>query len=150
MKAEDLIPCHNISRQSHKPLYYVMREIAQQASSQQSAVSNSLLTVHSSQLTDEGFATITKLMGDIEKYSEMALNETVGRVLYSFLTTPIKAFGNNDTSYLKRISEENSAIALENVQNIAKFFELTQHMEATLHVKKVKKFNIVIKVCYRF
>src|SRR3989338_2928745 len=28
LKAEDLIPCHNISRQSHKPLYYVMKEIA--------------------------------------------------------------------------------------------------------------------------
>ena len=131
LKANDLIPCHNISRQSHKPLYYVMREIAQQVSGQQSAVSNLLLTVHSSQLTDEGFATITKLMGDIEKYSEMALNETVGRVLYSFLT---------DTGYLTRLSEENSAIAVEKVQNIAKFFEITQHMEATLSVKKVAAF----------
>src|SRR3989338_6214384 len=105
LKAEDLIPCHNISRQSHKPLYYVMREIAQQVSSQQSAVSSSLLT-------NEGLATITKLMGDIEKYSEMALNESVGKVLYSFLTSPIKAFGDKDTSYLTRLSEANSAIAV--------------------------------------
>src|SRR3990172_9552943 len=126
VKAEDLIPCHNISRQSHKPLYYVMREIAQQVSS--------------SLLTNEGLATITKLMGDIEKYSEMALNETVGRVLYSFLTSPIKAFGDKDTSYLTRLSEENSAIAVEKVQNIAKFFEITQHMEATLSVKRVAAF----------
>jgi len=133
VKAEDLIPCHNISRQSHKPLYYVMREIAQQVSSQQSAVSSSLLT-------NEGLATITKLVGDIEKYSEMALNETVGRVLYSFLTSPIKAFGDKDTSYLTRLSEENSAIAVEKVQNIAKFFEITQHMEATLSVKRVAAF----------
>ena len=137
LKANDLIPCHNISRQSHKPLYYVMREIAQQASSQQSAVSNSLLTVHSSQLTDEGFATITKVVNDIEKYSEMALNESAGKVLYSFLTSPIKALGDKDTSYLTRLSEENSAIAVEKVQNIAKFFEITQHMETTLSVKRV-------------
>src|SRR3990167_3997816 len=131
LKANDLIPCHNISRQSHKPLYYVMKELAM--GNRQEAIGKPIANSPSpiAFLTEEGFATITKLINDIEKYSEMALNETVGRVLYSFLT---------DTGYLTRLSEENSAIAVEKVQNIAKFFEITQHMEATLSVKKVAAF----------
>src|SRR3989338_8682955 len=128
LKAADLIPCHNISQRSHKPLYYVMKEIREPIAHSPSPIAS---------LTEEGIATITKLIHDIEKYSEMALNETVGKVLYSFLTSPIKAFGDKDTSYLTRLSEENSAIAVEKVQNIAKFFEITQHMEATLSVKRV-------------
>ena len=138
LKAEDLIPCHNISRQSHKPLYYVIKEQASgnghppQAEAIGKPMNNSPLPIaYSQSLSDEGLATITKLVNDIDKYSQMALEETVGKVLYSFLT---------DTGYLTRLSQENSVSAVEKVQNIAKFFELTQHMESTLQVKKVTAF----------
>src|SRR3990167_742358 len=140
LKAADLIPCHNLSRQSHKPLYYVMKELIGCGMRDVGyGKDKSLIPTSNLQppISQEGFATITKLIHDIEKYSEMALKESVGKVLYSFLTSPIKAFGDKDTSYLTRLSQENSASAVEKVQNIAKFFELTQHMEATLQVKKV-------------
>ncbi|MDP2682505.1 MAG: ATP-dependent DNA helicase [Deltaproteobacteria bacterium] len=127
LNAKDLIPCHSISRGSHKPLYYVMKEISEfgmknpvnQKTGQQTLIS------------EEGLATITKLIQDIEKYSQMAMEETAGRVLYSFLM---------DTGYITGLSQENSANAVEKVQNIAKFFELTQHIENTLSVKKVAVF----------
>src|SRR3989338_7376404 len=143
LKAADLIPCHNLSRQSHKPLYYVMKELIGCGMRDVGyGKDKSLIPTSNLQppISQEGFATITKLIHDIEKYSEMALKESVGKVLYSFLTSPIKAFGDKDTSYLTRLSQENSASAVEKVQNIAKFFELTQHMEATLQVKKVTAF----------
>lgn len=117
LKAADLIPCHNISRRTHKPLYYVMKEVQ--------------IEDFKSEITSEGIAAIAKLIHDIDKYSQMALSETVGKVLYSFLT---------DTGYIARLSQENSAIAVEKAQNIAKFFESTQRMEATLQVKKVTAF----------
>lgn len=130
-KAADLIPCHNISRRTHKPLYYVMKEQAigngQEAIGEPIAHSQSPIA----SLSQEGIAAIAKLVHDIDKYSQMALSETVGKVLYSFLT---------DTGYLTRLSQENSAQAVEKAQNIAKFFELAQRMEATLQVKKVTAF----------
>ncbi|MBI3752697.1 MAG: UvrD-helicase domain-containing protein, partial [Deltaproteobacteria bacterium] len=131
LKAADLIPCHNISQRSHKPLYYVMKE--QAIGNGQEAIGKPIAHSPSpiASLTDEGLATITKLVHDIDKYSQMALSETVGKVLYSFLT---------DTGYLTRLSQENSVSAMEKVQNIARFFELTQRMEATLQVKKATAF----------
>ncbi|MBI3754583.1 MAG: UvrD-helicase domain-containing protein [Deltaproteobacteria bacterium] len=117
LKAADLIPCHNISRRTHKPLYYVMKEIQSED--------------FKSEITSEGIAAIAKLVHDIDKYSQMALSETVGKVLYSFLT---------DTGYIVKLSQESSAQAVEKAQNIAKFFELAQRMEATLQVKKVTAF----------
>lgn len=127
LKAKDLIPCHSISKGSHKPLFYVMKEISE------FGVKNPVnqKTGQQTPISEEGLATITKLISDIEKYSQMAMEETVGRVLYSFLM---------DTGYITRLSQENSAIAVEKVQNIAKFFELAQHIENTLSVRKVAVF----------
>ncbi|MBI5047633.1 MAG: UvrD-helicase domain-containing protein [Deltaproteobacteria bacterium] len=140
LKAADLIPCHNISRQSHKPLYYVMKEIMGCGMRDVGCGKDKDLTTTPNlppPTSQEGLATITKLISDIDKYSEVALGETAGKVLYSFLT---------DTGYLTRLSQENCASAVEKVQNIAKFFELTQHMEATLSVKKVTAFVEYINV----
>ena len=137
LKAADLIPCHNIAQRSHKPLYYVMKEISEEGVKGTRGQGVKTLEPF---LSTEGLATIKKLVYDIDKYSQMAIEESVGKVLYAFLT---------DTGYLTRLSQENSASAMERVQNIARFFELTQHMEATLHVKKVTAFveylNILIE-----
>ncbi len=131
LKANDLVPCHNLSQRSHKPLYYVMKEQAmgKGQGAIEKPIAHSLWPIAS--LSQEGLAAITKLIHDIGKYSQMALTESVGKVLYSFLT---------DTGYLTRLSQENSAGAVEQAQNIARFFELTRHMEATLQVKKVTSF----------
>jgi len=133
LKATDLIPCHNMAQRSHKPLYYVMKEVIgcgmwDVGCGKDKNLTPSHLIPSTSQ---EGLATITNLVHDIDKYSQMSLNETIGKVLYSFLT---------DTDYLTRLSQESSAQAVEQVQNIARFFELTQHMEETLSVKKVTTF----------
>ena len=127
LNAKDLIPCHSISRGSHKPLYYVMKEISE------FGVKNPVnqKTGQQPPISEEGLATIKRLIQDIEKYSQMAMEETAGRVLYSFLM---------DTGYITGLSQENSANAVEKVQNIAKFFELAQHIENTLSVKKVAVF----------
>ncbi|MEK7841741.1 MAG: ATP-dependent helicase, partial [Deltaproteobacteria bacterium] len=127
LNAKDLIPCHSISRGSHKPLYYVMKEISE------FGVKNPVnqKTGQQTPISEEGLATIKRLIQDIEKYSEMAMEETTGRVIYSFLM---------DTGYITGLSQKNSADAVEKVQNIAKFFELAQHIENTLSIKKVAVF----------
>jgi len=119
LKAEDLIPLHNISRRSHRPLYYVMKEL----------VHDSRSTVHG--ISDEGLATITKLVQDIDLYSQMAVKERVGRVLYTFLTS---------SGYLSRLTQEASVQAVEEVQNIARFFEIIRHMEDTITLERTTTF----------
>lgn len=116
LKAEDLIPLHNISQRSHRPLYYVMKSETRNPRSE---------------ITPEGLATITKLIQDIDLYSQMAVKERVGRVLYTFLTS---------SGYLSRLTQEASSQAVEEVQNIARFFEIIRHMEETISLERTPAF----------
>src|SRR3990170_3959652 len=91
LKAADLIPWHNMAQRSHKPLYYVMKEVIGSGMWDVGCGKDKNLTPYHliPPISQEGLATITKLIQDVGKYSEMALNESVGKVLYSFLTDTV-------------------------------------------------------------
>ncbi|MFQ5901192.1 MAG: UvrD-helicase domain-containing protein, partial [Thermodesulfobacteriota bacterium] len=119
IKAEDLIPCHNLSHREHKPLYYVLKQVVEK----KGKVTNDL--------SPDGLAAIEKLVGDIKLYSEMALKEKAGRVLYSFIT---------DTGYLKGLSQEDTIEAVGKVQNIARFFEIIARFDDMAPFDKANQF----------
>src|SRR3990172_4799733 len=81
LKAADLIPCHNMAQRSHKPLYYVMKEVIGSGMWDVGCGKDKNLTPSHliPPISQEGLATITKLIQDVGKYSEMALNESVGK-----------------------------------------------------------------------
>lgn len=114
--ADDLIPLNNLSRQSHAPLFYVMKDVAAGA-----------LSIRG--ITAAGVERIKRLTADVERFSRMALDESAGKVLYSFLT---------DTGYLRRLAEEGTASAHEGVRNISRFFETIKRMEETLFIRKTQ------------
>jgi DNA helicase-2/ATP-dependent DNA helicase PcrA len=115
LNAKDLLPCNNISRRRHVPLLKVMRDVASG-------------TVGSVELSSSGLERVKRVVGDVERFSEMALTEPTGRVLYAFLT---------DTGYIAGLTSVESEESVEKVRNIARFFDLTTHMENTLSIKNV-------------
>jgi DNA helicase-2/ATP-dependent DNA helicase PcrA len=114
LNAKDLVPCNNISRRRHIPLLKVMGGVASG-------------TEESVELSSEGLQRIKRLIKDVDRFSEMALTEPTGRVLYAFLT---------DTGYIASLSSVESEESVEKVRNIARFFDLTTHMENTLAIRK--------------
>ncbi|MBI5887903.1 MAG: ATP-dependent helicase [Deltaproteobacteria bacterium] len=113
LKAEDIIPLNNLSKRTHRPLIYIMKDAA-----------GGRLGGH---VSAEGAQIIRRITGDVERFSAMALEESAGRVLYNFLT---------DSGYIASLVKEGSARSVETVKNIARFFEVTAHMEERLLVKK--------------
>ena len=111
--AGDLIECNTLSRRRHRPLFSILRDVAQ---------GEVVLKV-----SEEGLLTIRRLVSDIERFGQMAMDEPAGRVLYTFLM---------DTGYLKGLMDEDSERAHEEIQNISRFFEIITHLEDTLHIKK--------------
>ncbi|MEE9614985.1 MAG: ATP-dependent helicase, partial [Thermodesulfobacteriota bacterium] len=116
LKAADVMPCNHLSRRRHRPLFHVMRDVARGKDVP-------------AEISTEGVETITKVVLDIERLSEMALKESTGRVLYTFLT---------DTGYIVSLSAEDSEEAVDSVRNIARFFEIVSHMEQSLSIKGKK------------
>ncbi len=121
LKACDLIPCHTISSKMNTPLFYTMKAV----------VDRDERIVSTLPLTTEGVATISKLIRDIEIYSERGLKERVGELLYSYI---------KDTGYLQRLVEDNSFEGVERVQNIARFFEIIFHLENSLNIDRAHLF----------
>jgi DNA helicase-2/ATP-dependent DNA helicase PcrA len=116
LSAPDLVPCNDLSRRTHTPLLYVMKRVAA------GEVPPTIVKV-----SDEGLSKIKRIVEDIERFSQMAIEEPVGRVLYAFLT---------DSGYIGRLLEEGSERAEDEVRNISRFFEITRHMEETLSIRK--------------
>lgn len=116
LPASDLVPCNDFARRTSTPLYYVMKRIAK-GEMPETAV----------KVTEDGVARIKRIVSDIERFSQMATEEPVGRVLYAFLT---------DSGYLTRLIEEDNERAEDEVLNIGRFFEITKHMQDALAIKK--------------
>lgn len=116
IKAEDLVPCHNLSRRTHRSLLNVLKDVSRGEYA-------------GMELTEDGVEGIKRLVEDVLRYSEMALTEPVGRLLYSFIT---------ETGYLAMLSSEESEDAEQKVRNIARFFDLVTHIGHTLSLDKVQ------------
>lgn len=113
LKAKDIVPLNDLSKRTHRPLIYIMKDAAQGRLGEHVSV--------------EGVEIIRRITNDVERFSAMALEESAGRVLYNFLT---------DSGYIASLVKEGTARSEETVKNIARFFEVTAHMEERLLVKK--------------
>jgi len=96
-----------------------------------------------SMLTDisaESLNEINKLLGLIQKHTQLARQQSVGKVVYGFL---------EETGYLGLLTkqaEENQAANLENVTYLNQFFKKIEEFEAANADKSVKNFNQVIEI----
>lgn len=128
LKAEDLIPCHNLANRMKTPLYYVMKQLSDEWSVVSDKKKHSGRSCHSDlPLSEEGIATISKLITDIKVYSERALRERVGEVLYSYI---------KEKGYLQRLAADNTPKGVEKVQNMARFFDILFHLENSLCIDR--------------
>ncbi|MCK4846250.1 MAG: ATP-dependent helicase [Deltaproteobacteria bacterium] len=117
LTADELIPCHNYAKRKHTSLMAVMEGVSD---GKISAV----------ELPEPSLAKVRRLVEDVRRYSEAALNEPTGRILYSFL---------KDTGYLADLAEEATLLAEVRVKNIAKFLSLVTHIEDTLSLKRAQR-----------
>ncbi len=116
VEAMDIIPCNNLARRQNRPLFYIMEEAA-----------TGNLSGKKLNISDNGLEKIKRLVEEVKNFSRRALNESAGRVLYSFLT---------ETGYMGGLAGENTPEAEERVRNIAEFFKKISAIEQTLSIKK--------------
>ncbi len=114
--ADELVPFHNIARRRNRSLFKVLEGVLDG------------IYPGTDELTEEGRERIRRLVEDVKRYSELALREPTGRILYMFLT---------ESAYLAELAKENTPSAEQKVRNIAKFFDEITHIEDTLRIKKV-------------
>ena len=118
IKAEDLVPCHNLAKRRHGSLLNVMKDV--------SFGFNVPLDI-----SPAGLIGIKRLYNDVARFSELGLRESTAGVLYSFLM---------ETGYLSGISKDRTEETEEKVKNITRFFNIVTHMEETLGVRKPNAF----------
>ena len=103
--AEDLTPLNTLARRSCRPLLHVMKKIAEEKGSD-----------YGLEITGSGLEIIKKLVADIERFSQMALDEPVGTVLYTFL---------KESGSFERLRDaEDEARATDTANNISRFFQI--------------------------
>jgi len=83
------------------------------------------------EVSDEGQATIAKLVADLDKFLELSRNLSTGMVLYQFLM---------DSGYLKRLTHADTVEAEAKVQNIARFFDVVQDFGTMAQLDRVPQF----------
>ena len=74
-------------------------------------------------VADDVRVEITRLVGDVKRYVELAHQRPAGEVLYTFL---------RESGILGRLASEDSAAAEEGLGNIARFFEIVRSQSALL------------------
>jgi len=114
IKLADLALCNHYARRKNKSLYSVFKEI------------DSIADLES--LSLESKETVRNLISDIDKYLKVSREETTGRLLYTFLT---------GTSYLKRLTREQSLENENKIQNLAKFFSHVRDFETVAREDRV-------------
>lgn len=82
-------------------------------------------------LSAQGRAAIPRLLDDLEKFRELALELSTGKVLYRFIT---------DTGYLKRLSASGAAGDDLRIRNLARFFDILAGFERVAEEDRVPFF----------
>ena len=122
----DLTLCNHFSRRRNLTLYTVFNDLEK--------------IPELAQVQDETKEKIKKVLLDIEKFLQIARDETTGRLLYSFLT---------DTGYLKCLTHNPSLEKEIKIQNIAKFFNQVRNFELVAKEDRVisfiKHLNLLIE-----
>ena len=122
----DLALCNHFARRRNLTLYAVFSDLEK--------------IRELNQVQDETKEKIKQLLLDIEKFLQIALSETTGRLLYSFLT---------DTGYLKFLTHNPSLEKETKIQNIAKFFNQVRDFQLVAKEDRVisfiKHLNLLIE-----
>ena len=113
----DLIPCMNLAKRKNLSLHHIFSQLSD--------------FPELKELSEEGRATISRMMIDIRKFCRMANQRGTGEVLYDFLTA---------TGYLKRLASGTDPAQEEKVQNIARFFNLLHGVSQLLAKDRVFDF----------
>ncbi len=113
----DLIPCMSLAKRKNLSLHHVFSHLSEFPELEE--------------LSEEGRATLSKMMEDIRKFSRAANQRGTGEVLYEFLTA---------TGYLKRLASGTDPVQEEKVQNIARFFNLLHGVSQVLMQDRVFEF----------
>jgi len=83
------------------------------------------------EVSDEGRATISKIIDDINKYIKMAAEFSVGEVLYNFLMK---------SGFIKNLTANPSVENEEKIENISRFFNVIRNSEDVLKQRRVWEF----------
>jgi len=88
-------------------------------------------------ISSDGLNKINRLLGLIQKHSQQAREENVGRVILSFL---------EDSGYLKLLSRAESQEMVDNIDWLNQFFKKVEEFERTSEDKSLKSFQEMIEL----
>jgi DNA helicase-2/ATP-dependent DNA helicase PcrA len=117
LPAVDLSRCMNYANRNNRPLFTVFERL--EALPQLEEVSI------------ESRATVAKLLKDLSGYVDLGLRRPPGEVLYSFL---------QESGWLRRLARKATTSAEEELQNLARFFNIVRSAEGVLRESRVPQF----------
>ncbi len=117
LKIVDLTRCMHYSKRSNRALYEIFKHID----------SISELKDLSSEFMDK----VTSFINELDTFISLSRDESVGRLLYSFLT---------NSGWLKRLTSDINSQNEEIIQNIAKFFNIVRNFELVAKESRVLNF----------
>lgn len=120
---DDLIKFMDFASRKSKPLYWAIEH---------SEELGRVIDIH-----DGSRQAIAVLQSDIFKYAELTKSQDVGHVLYQFLT---------DKGILTNLQKEETAEAVTQIANIAKFFDKIKEFSRLTHDPSVKAFVDYLQV----
>jgi DNA helicase II / ATP-dependent DNA helicase PcrA len=113
----DLALCNHFARRRNRTLYAVLGDLEK--------------IPELAQVQDQTKEKIKQILLEIERFLQVARDETTGKLLYSFLT---------DTGYLKYLTHNPSLEKENKIQNIAKFFNQVRDFELVAKEDRVISF----------
>ncbi|MFA5093026.1 MAG: UvrD-helicase domain-containing protein [Candidatus Omnitrophota bacterium] len=113
----DLTICNHLAKRRNRSLYSIFSDLGQDPDL--------------AQIQESTKEKIKQILKEIEKFLQVARDETTGRLLYSFLT---------DTGYLKFLTHNPTLEKETKIQNIAKFFNQVRDFELIAKENRVISF----------
>lgn len=117
LSAVDLSLCMNYANRVNRPLYSIFERLETLTELEDVSI--------------ESRATIAKLMKDLLGFVEIGLRRPPGEVLYAFL---------QESGWLRQMARRTTAAAEEELQNLARFFNIVRSAEGVLRENRVPQF----------
>ncbi len=114
----DLAACLSVARHQNRPLAHVLRH-------------PEAYPDLSAPLSPEAASAVDRLLADLDRYVESSRAQSPGQLLYRFLS---------ESGYLKRLAQAQRQSDVEQLQNIALFFERLQRFERVEHGDRLPGF----------